>query len=45
MKINYNEVDKGQGGGKQICEHIGFHMDAIRTNNAKIRISGERIFN
>lgn len=44
MKINYDYVDESHGGGKQNCEHIGFHIQAIRANNAKIRISGERIF-
>ena len=44
LKINFNYVDDSHGGGKQICEHIHFHLDAIRKNNAKIRISGERIF-
>ena len=44
MKINYDYVDESHGGGKQNCEHIGFHIEAIRNNNAKIRISGERIF-
>lgn len=44
MKINYECVDKSHGGGLQICEHISFHLEAIRKNNARIRISGERIF-
>lgn len=44
MKINYDYVDPSHGGGKQNCEHIGFHIQAIRENNARIRISGERIF-
>lgn len=44
MKINYEYVDNSHGGGRQICEHIGFHIQAIRENNARIRISGERIF-
>jgi|SaaInlStandDraft_5_1057022.scaffolds.fasta_scaffold68780_2 hypothetical protein len=44
LKINFDYVDDSHGGGKQNCEHIHFHLDAIRKNNAKIRISGERIF-
>jgi hypothetical protein len=44
LKINFDFVDVSHGGGKQNCEHIHFHLDAIRNNNAKIRISGERIF-
>jgi hypothetical protein len=44
MRINYDYVDSSHGGGKQNCEHIGFHIQAIRENNARIRISGERIF-
>ena len=44
MKINYDYVDPSHGGGKQNCEHIGFHIQAIKENNARIRISGERIF-
>ncbi len=26
------------------CEHISFHLNAIRQNNAKIRISPKKIF-
>ena len=44
LEINYDFVDKTHGGGKQICEHINFHLSAIRKNNARIRISGESLF-
>ena len=29
---------------KQNCEHIAFHLDGIRKNRAKIRITKDRIF-
>jgi hypothetical protein len=44
LTINFDYVDNSHGGGKQNCEHIGFHINAIRQNNARIRISGKRIF-
>lgn len=44
LTINFDYVDNSHGGGKQNCEHIGFHINAIFQNNAKIRISGEKIF-
>lgn len=44
VSINYDFVDESHGGGKQNCEHICFHINAIRKNNARIRISGKRIF-
>jgi len=44
LSINFDYVDNSHGGGKQNCEHIGFHINAIRKNNARIRISGKRIF-
>ena len=42
--INDKHINDGPRGGLQNCEHIGFHLQAIRKNNAKIRISGELIF-
>jgi hypothetical protein len=44
VNINYDNVDKSHGGGKQNCEHIGFHISAIRNNKARIRISGDNVF-
>jgi hypothetical protein len=44
ITINYDYVSMVHGGGKQNCEHIAFHLDAIRKNNARIRITGKRIF-
>ena len=44
LTINFNFVDQSHGGGQQNCEHIGFHINAILKNNAKIRISGKKIF-
>jgi len=44
LNINYDNVDNSHGGGKQNCEHIGFHIDSIIKNNARIRISGKHIF-
>lgn len=45
LKVNYDTVDMSHGGGKQNCEHIAFHIDAIRKNNARIRIAKEKIYN
>jgi len=39
-----SEVHPDHGGGPQNCEHIGFHINAIRKNNARIMISGKKIF-
>ena len=44
LTINFDFVDPSHGGGKQICEHLNFHISAIRKNNARIRISGEHLF-
>ncbi len=44
LSINFDYVDNSHGGGKQNCEHISFHINAIRQNNAKIRISKKMIF-
>lgn len=44
LTINFDFVDPSHGGGKQIADHVNFHISAIRKNNAKIRISGESLF-
>jgi hypothetical protein len=44
ITINYDYVSMEHGGGKQNCEHIAFHLDAIRKNNARIRICGKSIY-
>ena len=40
LKIGYSNIKDIN----QNCEHTAFHLDAVRKNNARIRISGERIF-
>jgi hypothetical protein len=42
IKRNLNE--RISNTKNQVCEHINFHIDAIRKNNARIMISGDRIF-
>jgi hypothetical protein len=44
LTINFDFVDSSHGGGKQIAELINFNIEGIRKNNARIRISGEKLF-
>jgi hypothetical protein len=42
---NYNININIANDAKENCEHIGFHINAIRQNGAKIRFSKDCIFN
>jgi hypothetical protein len=44
IKDNYNLETIVNEGAVENCEHIGFHINAIRKNNAKIRMSKDLIY-
>jgi hypothetical protein len=43
-KIDYENKSNKHNMAYQNCEHIGFHIKAMRENDARIRISGHHIF-
>jgi hypothetical protein len=44
FKNNYNLDTDVSENATENCEHIGFHLNAIRKNNARIRMTKDRIF-